>query len=255
MSSSIPLPPPPARTAVSIMAPLLLAAILSTVINNILGQPLTSSGGMALFWGIVGLTSWFMGQSWYGLAGMGLRGKRPLFASAGFAVLGWIALLLLRIWFIDSQEQFPTTLATDFFFLLLFESFSVQLWLFGLVFRSVADWRGPLTAAVGTGLLFGLAGAFFFRESAYMIYAPQLTALLYFVAWGLFYGLIRLRTGSLLGMVLVQALQALTAWYILIPQLPPTDARAYGAFYVGMGMVYMILMWRLWPTEESDYRV
>jgi hypothetical protein len=255
MNSAIPLPPPPARTAVSLLVPLLVAAILNAVITRLFGQPFSETGTMALFWGLVGLLSWFMGQSWYGVAGMGLRGKRPLFASAGFAVLGWLALWPLRFWFIESQETFPTSLAADFFFLLLFEAFAVQLWLFGLVFRALADWRGGLTAAVGSGLLFGLAALLVFREAAYTAYVPQLTAFLYFAAWGLFYGFIRLRTGSLLGMVLVQALQGLTAWYILIPQLPPTDERTFAQFYLFMGAAYILLMWRLWPTEESDYRV
>ncbi|MCA9979478.1 MAG: hypothetical protein KDD89_01540, partial [Anaerolineales bacterium] len=79
-------------------------------------------------------------------------------------------------------------------------------------------------------------------------------AALYFMAWGLFYGLIRLRTGSILGLVIVQAMQSLTAWHILLPNLPP-QLNEYFYLYIGMTVWLAVLVWRLWPKEEGDYRV
>jgi membrane protease YdiL (CAAX protease family) len=145
-------------------------------------------------------------------------------------------------------------ISSDFLYLLLFEAFAVQLWLFGTFFRSVADWRGPLTAAVSSGIVFGAVSSFLFLEADYQG-TLTITGVLYFLAWGLFYGMVRLRTGSIIGAVAVQAMQSLTAWHIFLPLVPPNFPQTYNSLYIGMGMVYMILVWRLWPNEEEDYRV
>lgn len=249
------LPPASARVFVALFAPLTVAFILSFVVARLTGIEVTSPAGLTTLMGSLGLSSWFMGWVWYGIRGMGLRGGRPLLSSAGFAVLGWVALLLLRLYFIESAAQTAVGISQDFFYLLLFEAFAVQLWTFGLFFRSVADWRGPLTAAIASGLIFGAFAGFFFLESDYQGGVLNLTGLLYFIAWGLFYGMVRLRTGSIIGMVLVQALQSLTTWHIFFPQVPPTFPETFNNLYLGMGVVYMILLWRLWPNEEEDYRV
>lgn len=114
----------------------------------------------------------------------------------------------------------------------------------------MSDWRGPLSAALLSGLLFAGTAFLLFQES----YEARLMAAVYFMAWGLFYGLIRLRTGSILGLVIVQAMQSLTAWHILLPNLPPQRGE-YNYLYIGMTVWLAILIWRLWPNEESDYRV
>ncbi len=49
--------------------------------------------------------------------------------------------------------------------------------------------------------------------------------MLYFLVWGVLYGIIRLRTGSILGVVLVQALASFTAWYVF---QPPADMTTTG---------------------------
>ena len=107
-------------------------------------------------------------------------------------------------------------LIRSFIYLLVFEAFCTQLWLFGVLFRGIAEWRGGLVAAVGSGLLFGVVGYLLFIE-AQLSYDATWLAVPFFLVWGVFYGVIRLRTGSFLGTTIVQALQALTAWYIIIP--------------------------------------
>jgi hypothetical protein len=196
----------------------------------------------------IGGTSWLLGLFWYGLKNLGLRGGRPLFASIGFASLGWLALLPLRFIFIELlgfSSGFDT-----FVFLLLFEAFAVQLWLFGLLFRSVALWRGPLTAAIGSGILFGAVAAALFQEA----YSSDLISLIYFVLWGVFYGIIRLRTGSFLGMVLVQATQSFTTWTVLLPPAMP-DPGQIQSLHLAMSLALLIFIWRLWPKEVEDYRL
>jgi membrane protease YdiL (CAAX protease family) len=133
---------------------------------------------------------------------------------------------------------------------LLFEAFAVQLWAFGLVFRALADWRGGLTAAVVSGILFGATGFLLFRES----FAPGLPGLFYFLLWGVLYGVIRLRTGSILGLILVQALQSFTAWFVF---QPPADLAETGiqTVYLAVSVLFALIIWRLWPRRESDYRV
>lgn len=200
--------------------------------------------------GGLGIASWFLGLRWYGLAEMGLRGRRPLFAGIGFAALAWIGFLVLRFVFIDILGFGPAGSGQAFIYLLLFEAFAVQLWVFGLLFRTLAGWRGPLTAAVGSGIIFGAMATLVFQES----FIITVSSLLYFLVWGILYGIIRLRTGSILGILLVQALQSFTAWVVMVPQLPPIVTQ-FQSLYLFATVFYLVIIWRLWPKEEGDYRV
>jgi hypothetical protein len=196
-----------------------------------------------------GLVSWFLGWRWYGLKGLGLRLGRPLFASIGFSALAWVAFLIARLATVAPGPAAGETAGAPFIFLLLFEAFCVQLWSFGLFFRSVADWRGPLTGAVAGGILFGAIAFLTFQEA----YALSSSATLYFVVWGILYGIIRLRTGSFLGATLVQALQSWTAWQLFpVGQPDPNQLRN---LYLVASILYAVIIWRLWPKEEGDYRV
>lgn len=204
----------------------------------------------------VGLVSWFLGLRWYRLPGMGLRGGRPLYAGIGFAALGWIAFLAVRFVTVEISSFGAADAGRTFIYLLLFEALSVQLWTFGLFFRSVADWRGGLTAAVSGGVLFGAVASLTFQES---LVSPGLGMLnlfsaLYFTAWGILYGVIRLRTGSLLGTVIIQTMQSWTAWQIMVPVEQPVASELRNLYLI-CTFIYAILIWRLWPKREEDYRV
>lgn len=196
-----------------------------------------------------GLVSWFLGWRWYGLKSLGLRFGRPLFASIGFSVLAWIAFLVARLATVEPGPAAGEFLGTPFIFLLLFEAFCVQLWSFGLFFHGVADWRGPLTGAVAGGILFGAMAFLTFQES----YGLSSSATFYFIVWGILYGIIRLRTGSFLGAALVQALQSWTAWQLFPVGLP--DPSQLRNMYLITSALYAVIIWRLWPKEEGDYRV
>lgn len=237
----------PLRTALPVTLRILLALLLPFLLTLILGN---RAGSNAPILGGIGVASWFLGLFWYGLPGLGLRGGRPLFAGIGFATLGWLAFLLFRFSFIalslDAAES-----GRSFIYLLLFEAFAVQLWAFGLLFRSLAEWRGGLTAAVGSGIAFGAVAFILFQEA----YTSDLASLIYFTVWGIFYGIIRLRTGSWLGTMLIQTLHSFTVWVALgpLPLLTPTDRLP--TVYLLSGLVYLVVIWRLWPKEEADYRV
>jgi hypothetical protein len=248
MPSQQPSLAPLPRVALSLLAP----AVGALAIFQASGASLADSAvsGRAIMLGALGLISWFLGMTWYKINGMGLRGGRALYAGIGFAVLGWLALLLIRLFTVPGGGVAEGELARTFFFLLVFEALCTQLWAYGLLFRSVADWRGPLTAVLISGAAFGAAGWLFFGESA----VGGGLAALYFMAWGFYYGLIRLRTGSLLGMVMVQPLQVLTVWYLLPPASPPDPTR-YAWYYIAAALVFLVIIWRLWPCQESDYRV
>lgn len=198
----------------------------------------------------MGVASWLLGLRWYGVPGMGVRGGRPLFAGISFAALGWAALLTLRFVFVPIESITTTGAGRAFVYLLLFEAFAVQLWSFGLLFRSLADWRGPLTAAVGSGLLFGAVAFLLFQES----FTDAPASLLYFALWGVLYGIIRLRTGSLLGAAIIQTLHTFSTWVVLAPALPP-PAGALQSLYLWAAVAYLAIIWRLWPKEVEDYRV
>jgi hypothetical protein len=247
-------PAPGARAALAIVIPPISAIAVNTLFSLLGGRNLDSTvqGENALLFGVLGVLSWLMGARWYGRAGMGLRGGRPLYASIGFAVLGWVGLLVARLVLLDSD---PEQLVSEnsgriFLYVLIFEAFCLQIWTYGFVFHAVADWRGPLAAAVAGGILFGTAALLTYREA--FVISP--TALAFFISWGMLYGFIRLRTGSIVGTVIVQAVQTLTVWHILLPQDPPVVQQLHYV-YLAAGTFFMILIWRLWPKEETDYRV
>ncbi len=232
--------------AVAFLVPLLTAVLLSAVFLN----PDNPQATAAAFFAGMGIASWLIGWRRYGLPGLGLRGRRPLYASIGFAALGWIVFLLFRFIFVRVVGFGPADSTRSFIFLLLFEAFAVQLWAYGLLFRVLADWRGPLAAAVGSGVIFGAIAYLLFQESFF----GDLTSLLYFILWGVFYGVIRLRTGSILGSVVIQAMHSFTAWVVMPPQTPPVVSEVQ-TLYLAAGIAYLIFIWRLWPKEEADYRV
>ncbi len=259
------------RSILAVILPLAVALLVG-VISGSLAAPTSSAGqtNAAPVFAALGITSWFIGLRLYGLRGMGFRGGRPLFAGIGFAVLAWVAVLIGRF-----LPMLPQTSISEsgqavvevvlhiqvmaiqsvgagraFAYLLLFEAFATQLWAFGIVFRALADWRGGLTAAIVSGILFGAVGYALFRES----FVPGIPALFYFLSWGVAYGVIRLRTGSILGPILVQALQSFTAWFVFEP---PADMADTGiqTVYLAVSILFAVIIWRLWPRRESDYRV
>jgi hypothetical protein len=237
--------PPALQAGVALLLPLALAV----TVGLMLGEGAVSDRAvLAPLFAVIGGTSWLLGLFWYGLKNLGLRGGRPLFSGIAFASLGWLALLPLRFYFvrlIAIGGGFDV-----YFYLLLFEAFAVQVWLFGLLFRAVALWRGPLTAAISSGIIFGAVAATLFQEA----YGATLVSLAYFVLWCIFYGIIRLRTGSFLGIALVQATQSFTTWTVLLPPSPP-DALQIQWLHLATSVALLIFIWRLWPKEVEDYRV
>lgn len=238
---------PAIQTALPVTVRILLTLLLPFALTLILGS---SEGSNAPILGGVGVASWFLGLFWYGLPEMGLRGGRPLFAGIGFATLGWLAFLLFRFTFISLNLNAADS-GRSFIYLLLFEAFAVQLWAFGLLFRGLAEWRGPLTAAVGSGIGFGAVAFVLFQEA----YSSDIISLLYFMVWGVFYGIVRLRTGSLLGTMIIQTLHSFTVWVALGPMPVLTPADRLPTVYLLAALVYLVVIWRLWPKEETDYRV
>ncbi|MBP6015830.1 MAG: CPBP family intramembrane metalloprotease [Candidatus Promineofilum sp.] len=259
------------RTLASIILPLALALLVGVLSGSLFAPtPAGSLPNVAPVFAALGMAAWFLGLRFYGLRGLALRGGRPLFAGIGFAVLVWVAALIGRFLPMLPQVSFNEigqavveiplyveVIATRsagagraFAYLLLFEAFATQLWAFGLVFRASADWRGGLTAAVASGVLFGATGFLLFRES----FMPGWAGLLYFLSWGIVYGMIRLRTGSILGPILIQALQSFTAWFVF---QPPDDITQTGiqTVFVAVAVLFAIIIWRLWPRRETDYRV
>ena len=246
-------PAPIQRVLLSFALPVAGAVVTGAILAGQMPATLTAK---ALVLGALGLVSLLLGARWYGLAGMGMRGGRPLYASIGFAAMGWFVFIVARFSLVlINQTIFEAPPSLRNFsqlvvYLTLFEAFAAQIWAFGLFFRSVADWRGPLAATLSSGLLFGLVASQLFEEA--FLTGPS--SLLYFMAWGVFYGLIRLRTGSILGAVIVQAIQSLTAWHILLPEPEPAIAELQN-LYLAAVIFYAIFIWRLWPTEEGDYRL
>ncbi|MCK5923886.1 MAG: CPBP family intramembrane metalloprotease [Methylococcales bacterium] len=197
----------------------------------------------------IGVISWLMGVRWFGLSGMGLRLGRAMLAGIGFSLLGWIAVMLARFMQMPFGQVAQGGLGRVFFYLLLIEAFALQLWAFGALFRALVEWQNPITATLLSGLAFGVVGYALFETA--LDAAPA--GLVYYLIWGIFYAVIRLRTGSFLGIILIQAMQTLTSWYLLDPGV--ISATQTTGFSIVAGALTLILIWRLWPRRESDYRI
>ena len=243
------------RAILSLLLPASSAVIVGFLAANLWNlAPATEQGSTAVLLSSTALISLLLGLLWYGLDGMGLRGGRALTAGVGFAALAWIIFLILRFIFVEispaAMETRPPNAGRTFIYLLLFEALATQLWTYGLLFRSVADWRGPLTAAIASGILFGLVATLLFQES----FVNTVSAVIFFIAWGVLYGIIRLRTGSLLGTAFVQPMQSFSAWIVMVPLADPNIGQLNN-LYLAATIVYMIIAWRLWPKTVTDYRV
>jgi len=234
------------RVGLSFIVPIVGAFLLSFLAG---GFSTANGQGQAPFFAGLGVSSWLLGMRWYGVKEMGFRGKRPLFSSIGFATLGWVTFLASRFYFVDIAELVPGSGST-FMYMLLFEAFALQIWTFGLLFRVLAEWRGGLTAAISSGVVFGAVGFLMFQEA----YSNSFTALLSFATWGIFYGVIRLRSGSLLGIVIIQAMQSFTGWLVITPFPEPIPTQL-NPFYLATAAAYLLFIWRLWPKVAEDYRV
>jgi len=248
-NESSPSLPASSRVFLSLLIPITGAFLLNLIANLLKGGSRGDTvGAGAPILGLVGLglASLFLGQFWYGLNGLGLSGGRPLYAGIGFAVLGWVLFLVTRLSTVIGTEEGPKI---DFLYLLLFEAFCVQLWTFGLFFRTVADWRGPLTASVSSGILFGAIAVQFFHEFSIIIFSGAFFA----AVWGMLYGIIRLRTGGILGIVIVQALQSWSAWQLFKASQP--DLTQLRVLYLISSILFAIVIWRLWPKKATDYRI
>jgi hypothetical protein len=67
------------------------------------------------------------------------------------------------------------------------------------------------------------------------------------------YGVIRLRSGSLLGTVIIQGLQSWSSWQLLKTGI--ASPNQLQILYLVASGLYLIIIWRLWPKKESDYRL
>ncbi|NJN54424.1 MAG: hypothetical protein HC804_06525 [Anaerolineae bacterium] len=238
------------RVLVALIVPVAAGVVVAWLTGLLTTGTAASSGNRAPVFAAVGLAAWFVGLSFYGLPALGLKGGRPLFAGIAFATLGWIAFLVCRAIFIPINPEVAGS-TRAFIYTLLFEAFALQVWTFGLLFRAVADWRGGLTAAVVGGIVFGAVGFLLFQN----VYTASFITLIYYTTWGIFYGIIRLRTGSLLGTVIIQALQIFTTW-VALGDVPPETAVTQLQWVYGLAAAATaVFIWRLWPKTESDYRV
>ena len=239
---------PGMRVFLSIVLPIVGAVILTVLVARTLRIDTNDQGQISVVLAGIALASWYVGWRWYGLPELGLRAGRPLYAGIGFATLGWIAFLLVRFFTVEVSAFDAEDAGRSLVFILLFEAFCVQIWTYGFFFRAVVDWRGPLTAAVASGLLFAATALFFFQEQVIA------SSFLFFTVWGVFYGIIRLRTGSFLGAAIIQALQSWTAWQVMVPD-NPVDSTELRNLYLITSALYILFIWRLWPKKEEDYRI
>jgi membrane protease YdiL (CAAX protease family) len=243
------------RAVLSILLPAGTAVLISFLAGMFWDiSALSNQAAAAVLLSSAAVVSLLLGIRWYGISGMGMRGGRALTAGLGFASLLWIIFIVLRFFFVDISpsaiEGRPPDAGRTYIYLLLFEALATQIWTYGLVFHAVTDWRGPVTAIFVSGLIFGLAAILLFQES----FSGTSASMIYFIILGFLYAIIRLRTGSFLGTVIVQSVQSFTTWIVLAPYSVP-DIAQLNNLYLSAVIAYMIVAWRLWPKQTSDYRI
>jgi hypothetical protein len=243
------------RAILSILLPAGTAVLISYLVGTLWDtSALSDQAAAAVLLTSAAVVSLILGIRWYGISGMGMRGGRALTAGLGFASLLWIIFILLRFFFVTitptAIEGRPPNAGRTYLYLLLFEALATQIWAYGLIFHAVADWRGPITAMFTSGLIFSLTAILLFQES----FIDSFASIIFFIVWGILYSLIRLRTGSFLGPAIVQSIQSFTTWIVLAPYSIP-DIPQLNNLYITAVIAYMIVAWRLWPKQESDYRI
>lgn len=229
------------KVVLSVFAPLLFSLWGSLLVGENLsgwavnGVPLLLLGG----------SSFLLIMLLYGKSGLGIKGGRPMMSGFGFAFLGWVCYLLARFVCIGIGDL-GSGLGKTYLYLLFLEAICVQLWAFGLVFRAVSEWKSPVSGSVLSGLAFGIVAHWLFQET------PSMTsAAIFCLVWGLFYGIIRVRTGSWIGIAIVQSLQSITVWHIV----QPTEPSSFTWLYILVGIAYLFFTWRLLPKYKSDLRM
>ena len=230
------------RLMLALIWPIIFGAIAHSMLN---GSSIVAAFPFAPALCGLGITAYLLGRRWYTNDELGLRTGRPMMAGAGFAFLGWISLFLARLIYAGFAKM-GSDLGSIYLYLLFCEALCAQLWVFGLFFRVMSDWRGGIAATWWSALLYGLVAFQLFAEA----YNLPKVMLLYFIIWGMLYAIIRLRTGSWLGTVLIQSIQTLTVWH-LFPAVTPAFSWIYGM----SGLLYLVLIWRLIPKFASDLRV
>lgn len=198
-----------------------------------------------IFLGTLGVVTFLVGLRWYSPAQLGMRTGRPMLAGVGFGFLVWVSFLLARFIAVELGD-IGQKLGITFLFLLIFQGVCVQIWSFGLLFPLFSERFDPVIAAFFSALSFAYLAQNYFSEGRMGV-----AAFLYFFLWGAVYAIIRLRTGSWLGILLAQTMQTLTAWFML----PPGATISYNYLYGIAAFFYLILIWRLWPRSADDLRV
>ncbi len=237
------------RVLQAILYPILAAGIAASAVDNFV----QAGNSPIVFLSVLGVISFLLGIKWYGTAEMGIRGGRPLMSGLSFAFLGWLGMLVARFLSVGwNPAQIGENLGITFLYLLIIQAICVQLWSYGLLFRALAAWRNPQTATLFSGIAFGLLAYYCYPETY-----PFSLSVLWTIVWGFMYAIIRLRTGSWLGIALVQAMQTLSVWYILPPvePMPPAEMLSFYWLIGISGVVFLLVTWRLMPKYKSDLRV
>lgn len=151
---------------------------------------------------VIGLRRWSLDELGVNCKGLWLG------LACGVAIVTGRTLVILSVdWNLPVPQRSPLGLVGEFVFYFALVGIGQELLFRGLIYRAFEDWRGTRWAIWGSSLCFGL---WHLGGGPLMIIATAL--------YGLIFALLRFRTGSILGAILVHGLMDFTG-ALLLPDI------------------------------------
>ena len=191
---------------------------------------------------IIGLRRWSLDELGVNRKGLWLS------LACGLAIVIGRTLVILSVdWNLPTPKLSPLSLVGEFVFYFALVGIGQELLFRGLIYRAFEDWRGTRWAIWGSSIYFGF---WHLGGGPVIIIATAL--------YGLIFALLRWRTGSILGAILVHGLMDFTGALLL----PDIDVASLGRpnitnpFWIIFGLVLIITppitLWLFHPRAKSS---
>lgn len=198
------------RSAALFLQVLLLppAVVASVAAVLIWGLGLEPSGQLTrgLLYGVLFLACGAVGSWKFSLEGTGITSKNigRGFLYAGVILVIGLAFILALQPPVEWADLGPAIWSPVLFHLAV--ALAEETWFRGLILKALHTWRGALVAVFGSALLFGVTH----------VPAHGWEGLLFSLSIGLPYAVVRLKTGNLLGLIVVHWVTNLTDSFVLL---------------------------------------